>query len=92
MNGVFIDANGGGIQCCTEAGHFINDTELQHPECFSIEIPKDDPFFSQFGQRCMSFVRSTPAPRFDCSFGYGEQVSQSIKQYERVMLTLEKKS
>jgi hypothetical protein len=24
----------------------------------------------------MSFVRSTPAPRFDCSFGHGEQVSR----------------
>jgi hypothetical protein len=24
----------------------------------------------------MSFVRSTPAPTFDCSFGHGEQVSR----------------
>ena len=57
----------------------MNDTELLHPECFNIDIPKDDPFFAKFGQRCMSFVRSTPAPRFDCSFGYGEQASQSFK-------------
>lgn len=65
-----------GIQCCTEEGMLLNNTELLHPECLAIEIPNDDPFFSKFGQRCMSFVRSTPAPRFDCSFGHGEQVSR----------------
>ncbi len=72
---IFIDANGMGIQCCTAEGKLLNNTELLHPECLPIVIPTDDPFFSKFGQRCMSFVRSTPAPRFDCSFGYGEQVS-----------------
>lgn len=65
-----------GIQCCTEEGMLLNNTELLHPECLAIEIPNDDPFFSKFGQRCMSFVRSTPAPTFDCSFGHGEQVSR----------------
>lgn len=72
-------SNGGGIQCCTEQGLFFNDTEFRHPECFNIDIPEDDPFFSKFGQRCMSFIRSVPAPRSDCSFGHGEQVS-SIEQ------------
>ncbi|XP_032786422.2 peroxidase [Daphnia magna] len=71
-----MTANGMGIQCCTEEGKLLNNTEFLHPECFAIEIPSDDPFFAKFGQRCMSFVRSTPAPRFDCSFGHGEQMNQ----------------
>lgn len=79
--GHMLDANGQGIMCCTEDGQFVNDTELAHPECLPIEIPVDDPFFSKFKQRCMSFVRSTPAPRFDCSFGYGEQVSRTCPRY-----------
>ena len=71
---MILAAAGQGITCCTEEGQAINQTDLIHPECFPIDIPKDDPFFSKFGQRCMSFVRSTPAPRLDCNFGHGEQV------------------
>lgn len=47
-----------------------------HPECLPISIPADDPFFSQFGQTCMDFVRSSTAPKLDCRLGYREQVSQ----------------
>lgn len=62
------------IQCCTEEGKLLRDTELQHPVCLPIEIPEDDPFYSKFSQHCMSFVRSIPAPRSDCRLGHGEQV------------------
>ncbi|KAF0302265.1 Chorion peroxidase [Amphibalanus amphitrite] len=33
-----------------------------HPACIPIRIPSDDPFYSKFGQRCMSVVRSLLAP------------------------------
>jgi hypothetical protein len=33
-------------------GKFI-EKKLVHPECFPIEIPENDSFFSKFGQRCM---------------------------------------
>ncbi|KAK4008306.1 hypothetical protein OUZ56_013450 [Daphnia magna] len=64
-----------GIQCCTEGGKFLTKTELIHPQCLPIEIPIDDPFYAKFGQRCMNFVRSTPAPRSDCSLGPAEQMN-----------------
>ena len=57
----------------------MKDPTLIHPECLPIRIPEDDPFFSKFGQRCMSFIRSMPAPRLDCNFGFGEQVNPALK-------------
>jgi hypothetical protein len=46
----------------------------RHPQCLPIEIPADDPFYRNFNQRCMNFVRTTPGLRPDCNFGYAEQV------------------
>ena len=76
MTPVFRMSNGQDIQCCQESGIPINNTEMIHPACFPIDIPEDDPFYARFRQRCMSFVRSTPAPRLDCNFGYAEQMNQ----------------
>ena len=70
-----LTANAGeGIMCCSEDGSMMKDPTLIHPECLPIRIPDDDPFFAKHGQRCMSFIRSMPAPRSDCNFGFGEQV------------------
>jgi peroxidase len=65
-----------GIQCCMSDGSGPISKLVLHPECFPIEIPDNDPFFQQHGQRCMHFVRSLPAPQLSCSFGYGEQMNQ----------------
>lgn len=74
---VFRMANAGeGIMCCSEDGSMMKDPTLIHPECLPIRIPDDDPFFAKHGQRCMSFIRSMPAPRSDCNFGFGEQMNQ----------------
>ncbi|XP_037094229.1 peroxidase-like [Pollicipes pollicipes] len=41
--------------------------EPLHPiGCNPIRVPDDDPFYSQFGRKCMSQVRSQPAPFEDC--------------------------
>ncbi|GAB6025614.1 hypothetical protein CHUAL_011341 [Chamberlinius hualienensis] len=31
-----------------------------HPDCYPIQIPQDDPFYSYFGKNCINFVRSKP--------------------------------
>jgi len=65
-----------GIKCCKDDGSGPISQLILHPECFPIEIPEEDPFYMQHGQRCMHFVRSMPAPQLGCSFGFGEQQNQ----------------
>ncbi|XP_022236918.1 chorion peroxidase-like, partial [Limulus polyphemus] len=67
-------SNGTGIVCCKP--EILKNPELHHPACFEIVIPKNDPFFSQFGETCMEFVRSAPAPRPGCTLGPREQLNQ----------------
>ncbi|XP_043228923.1 peroxidase-like [Amphibalanus amphitrite] len=62
---IFQLPDGGAIQCCQNDGQTLPTTPL-HPQCIPIEIPANDPFYSRFGQRCMSLVRSLPAPEPDC--------------------------
>lgn len=59
----FLTSSGQLILCCGADGRPLPDP---HPQCLPIEIPSDDPFYSQHGQRCMEFVRSLPAPPSDC--------------------------
>ncbi|KAI9551668.1 hypothetical protein GHT06_022004 [Daphnia sinensis] len=66
--------NSTGVTCC-QRGQFL-DPSVRHPDCFPIVIPENDPFYAQFNQRCMEFVRSLPAPRPGCTFGPREQLNQ----------------
>ena len=62
-----------GIECCNERAR---EEELMHPACRPIEVPEDDPFYSQFGRRapkCLNFVRNSPSPRPGCTLGPREQ-------------------
>ncbi|XP_043244328.1 peroxidase-like isoform X3 [Amphibalanus amphitrite] len=63
-----------GIECCTEEGKDLP-VSLRHPQCFPIPVSEFDPFYRQFGRTCLNFVRSLPAPRPDCNFGYAEQMN-----------------
>lgn len=40
-----------------------------HKNCLPIEIPDYDPFYRQYNQKCMNFVRSHPGLRFNCRLG-----------------------
>ena len=66
---------GSDISCCTEDMRSPVDKEFKHPECFEVEIPRNDPFYARLRQRCMEFVRSMPAERAECNLGPREQVS-----------------
>lgn len=49
------------IECCTSDGSQLP-ADHRHPQCLPIDIAADDPFYQEFGKRCMNFVRSIPAP------------------------------
>ncbi|KAK2705306.1 peroxidase-like [Artemia franciscana] len=72
---IFTFQNGSGIECCTLDGKAIPEN-LRHSQCYPIEIPSNDPFYSKFGRKCMNFVRSLIGTRPDCTFGYAEQLNQ----------------
>lgn len=74
---------GSGISCCRNGREI--DASLRHPDCFQIEIPRNDHMFAPFGERCMEFVRSLPAPRPECNFGPREQVWPSRNKYQFIL-------
>lgn len=49
------------LDCCK--------SEDAHPDCFPIEIPKGDPFYGYFNQKCMHFTRASPGLQPGCSLG-----------------------
>ncbi|KAG7153626.1 Chorion peroxidase-like 1 [Homarus americanus] len=65
-------SGGRSIPCCSQ--EVLQQPSLLHPECASIPIPPDDPYYSTYNQTCMEFTRSAPAPK--CHFGPREQLNQ----------------
>ncbi|XP_045498321.1 peroxidase isoform X1 [Colias croceus] len=61
-------ANSSSLQCCKTG-------QQLHPECFPVELDKEDPFYQNYNITCMEFVRSAPAPT--CYFGAREQLNQA---------------
>lgn len=51
---------GASISCCDP--RVLNDSALSHPECMPIRVPENDPFYGQYGVKCLDFVRSAPVP------------------------------
>ncbi|XP_044731431.1 uncharacterized protein LOC123294462 [Chrysoperla carnea] len=68
--------NGSVPRCCLNGGQDFQPFENMHPDCLPIAVPPFDPFLSELGIRCMEFIRSAPASRFDCSLGWREQINQ----------------
>ena len=60
--------NGQPIECC-------NTGLPLHPECFSVPLEAGDPYFDQYNNTCMNFVRSVPSPTNH--FGPREQMNQA---------------
>lgn len=68
-------SNGMPISCCSDDGNELQPRHL-HPDCNIIPIENQDPIYSSHSIRCMSYVRSLPVLRSDCSFGPLEQMNQ----------------
>ncbi|RWS24268.1 chorion peroxidase-like protein, partial [Leptotrombidium deliense] len=58
------------IKCCNVK------EEFKHPECFSIDINKNDILYQNMKQTCMEYVRSCPAVKVGCVLGPREQINQ----------------
>ena len=56
------------------------DPACAHPACYPISIPATDPVYAQYGQNCLEFVRSQPAPRSGCRLGARIQLN-SVTSY-----------
>lgn len=54
------------LKCCEDKDNFFLE---RHPACRPISIPKNDPFYKFFSQKCMSFSRILPALKPNCPLG-----------------------
>ncbi|XP_074028960.1 salivary peroxidase/catechol oxidase isoform X2 [Leptinotarsa decemlineata] len=64
------------IECCNRNGFNLAPRYL-HPFCFPISIPQEDGYYSEHRIQCMSYVKSLPAIRSDCTLGPNEQINQA---------------
>ncbi|XP_057663245.1 peroxidase-like [Diorhabda carinulata] len=64
------------FSCCDVTG-FDMAPRYRHPFCMSVSVPDDDIFYSKRRVECISYTRSFPAMRSDCSMGYLEQQNQA---------------
>ncbi|KAJ8930106.1 hypothetical protein NQ314_017134 [Rhamnusium bicolor] len=64
------------IDCCRPEGKNLSPRYI-HPFCSPVSVPADDKYYAEEGVDCMSYVRSIPAIRSDCSFGPSDQVNQA---------------
>ncbi|CAG2104853.1 unnamed protein product, partial [Medioppia subpectinata] len=62
------------IKCCEHR------PEDQHPQCYPIQIPANDPFYKYFDRQCMDFLRSLPGVKPNCPLGPRAQ-QNSISSY-----------
>ncbi|XP_075146789.1 chorion peroxidase [Haematobia irritans] len=68
--------NGEAVQCCAPKNAGILPAHQRHFACMPIPVEMHDEFYSNFGIRCMNFVRLSLAPNTDCRAGYGKQRSK----------------
>ncbi|XP_058467000.1 chorion peroxidase-like isoform X2 [Malaya genurostris] len=57
------------VECCHRSSSDSN------PDCMAITISAHDPFYSQFGVKCMNFIRTAVVPKAQCQAGHSRQIS-----------------
>lgn len=63
--------------CCTKTFQFLSEIP---DKCAPIQVPDDDPFYSQFGVKCMSMPRTDTNRDNNCSLD-NNQVEQVCMFY-----------
>lgn len=65
---------GDALRCCSiDYKHMLPD-QLSYYGCNPIEVPANDPYFSQFEMGCINFIRTQPIFPNDCKLGSAEMV------------------
>jgi hypothetical protein len=63
---------GNGIRSNNDSDIYYQQQQQQYlrlSDCYPIEIPKGDPFYGYFGQKCMNFIRLLAGLQPGCSMG-----------------------
>lgn len=80
---VVTDAFESGIQCCSQNYSRRLSEEVAYPACKPMDVPVNDPFYSQFEANCMNFISSQITFSNECKIGSAEKVQPfSIKRHE----------
>lgn len=76
----FTLQNGGAIECCAPdlSGPLFG--PQRHFACLPIDVSPNDPFYSQFGVRCLNLVRIQLAQGPECQLGFAKQ-ADSVTHY-----------
>ncbi|XP_015916569.2 peroxidase-like [Parasteatoda tepidariorum] len=64
-----VDEKKDDVECCKYP------PEHQHPNCMTIRIPTDDPFYKYFKRQCLDFARIYPGPKPGCKLGPRFQIN-----------------
>ncbi|KAG4071508.1 hypothetical protein HA402_011662 [Bradysia odoriphaga] len=75
-----FNVSGPGIQCCSQYYTRRQSEEISHPACKPMDIPFNDPFYSQFNANCLNFVSSQVTFPNDCKVGPAQQ-SNSVSSF-----------
>lgn len=79
------------IVCCRDDGQWPLPRYI-HPGCDAVSVSDDDPVYGEHRVRCLTYVRSLPVLRTDCTFGPAEQVGWLAKYQCKHQLSLESDS
>lgn len=69
------DNGNDGLRCCSKNNKRALPDQLAYYGCQAMEVPRDDPFYSQFGGGCLDYIRSQPVFGNDCQMGPAQIVS-----------------
>lgn len=73
---IFIDYDGtNGLKCCSADYRHMLPDQLSYYGCYPIEVPADDPYYSQYKFGCAHNIRSQPIFSNDCKLGSADIVS-----------------